>query len=63
MKKFEKTLKKKQMSRILLGSLTVSLLLFSVGVYLAAGAPIEVVPVPDSSNTIIFQNNLYHNGG
>ena len=50
------------MSRILLGSLTVSLLLFSVGVCMAVGATIEIAPVPDSSDTVMFQNNLYHTG-
>ena len=63
MKKFEKTLKRKQMSRTLLGSFAVFLLLFIVGTCMATGASIEVTPVPDSSDTIMFQNNLYHTGG
>ena len=62
MKKFEKSLNKKQISRTLLGSLTVFFLLFIVSVCMVAGAPIEIAPVPNSSDTIIFQNNLYHTG-
>lgn len=62
MKKFEKSLNKKQISRTLLGSLAVFFLLFIVSVCMVAGTPIEIAPVPNSSDTVIFQNNLYHTG-
>ena len=61
MKKYD-NIKRKQISIPLLENLAVFFLLFSVGVCLAAGATIEVAQVPDSSDTVMFQNNLYHTG-